>query len=172
MKLKPKILLVVAALIIYWSGLCTASAFYDPGTQRWLNRDPIEEKGGPNLVNYVGNNPISMVDPYGLKIRIPSLWPVQVAQCIAAQAKILNASLNKALDDLNSCLSRCNSKSYCINNECRKNCDGIYKLDLATASAYYAAASLSCLAWPSAVPSNPPSNPPTSIPPPPIQLLP
>ena len=40
--------------------------FYDPATQRWLNRDPIGEEGGVNLYGYVGNNPISGVDPLGL----------------------------------------------------------------------------------------------------------
>jgi RHS repeat-associated protein len=40
--------------------------FYDPATQRWLNRDPIAEEGGVNLYGYVGNNPISGVDAFGL----------------------------------------------------------------------------------------------------------
>jgi len=40
--------------------------FYDPATQRWLNRDPIGEDGGVNLYGYVGNNSISGVDAFGL----------------------------------------------------------------------------------------------------------
>ena len=40
--------------------------FYDPNFQRWINRDPIGELGGLNLYGYVGNNPISYVDPFGL----------------------------------------------------------------------------------------------------------
>ena len=40
--------------------------FYDPATQRWLNRDPIGEAGGVNLYGYVGNNPIDLIDPFGL----------------------------------------------------------------------------------------------------------
>jgi RHS repeat-associated protein len=40
--------------------------FYDPNLQRWPNRDPIQELGGLNLYQYVGNNPINFYDPYGL----------------------------------------------------------------------------------------------------------
>jgi len=39
---------------------------YDPNLQRFLNRDPIAEKGGINLYRFVGNNPISLTDPLGL----------------------------------------------------------------------------------------------------------
>ena len=39
---------------------------YVPGTGRWLNRDPIAERGGMNLYGYVGNRPINAYDPFGL----------------------------------------------------------------------------------------------------------
>ncbi len=55
--------------------------FYDPNLQRWLNRDPLPEKGFGQLVGklpglledaqlyaYVRNDPISRVDPLGLTI--------------------------------------------------------------------------------------------------------
>jgi RHS repeat-associated protein len=40
--------------------------FYEPNFQRWLNRDPFEELGGPNLFGFVGNSPINEIDPFGL----------------------------------------------------------------------------------------------------------
>jgi hypothetical protein len=43
-----------------------AKAGYDPTIGRWLNRDPIGEDGGTNLYRYVGNNPVYMIDPFGL----------------------------------------------------------------------------------------------------------
>ncbi len=39
--------------------------FYLPSSGRWLNRDPLQERGGLNLYAYVGNNPIGFVDPDG-----------------------------------------------------------------------------------------------------------
>jgi RHS repeat-associated protein len=40
--------------------------YYDPSTGRFLNRDPMQEKGGRNLYCFVFNNPINQFDPYGL----------------------------------------------------------------------------------------------------------
>ncbi len=39
---------------------------YDPGTGRWMSRDPIGEAGGLNLYGYVGNRPSALMDPFGL----------------------------------------------------------------------------------------------------------
>jgi RHS repeat-associated protein len=39
--------------------------FYSPQLQRWINRDPIHERGGINLYGYVGNEPMGWMDPDG-----------------------------------------------------------------------------------------------------------
>jgi len=41
--------------------------FYDPLTQRWVNRDPVEEGGGLNVYGFVGNSASQLVDPLGKK---------------------------------------------------------------------------------------------------------
>jgi RHS repeat-associated protein len=49
--------------------------YYNPGTGRWLSRDPIEEKGGINLYGFVGNDPISRIDVLG-RSSMPLLPPI------------------------------------------------------------------------------------------------
>jgi len=39
--------------------------YYDPGTGRFLTRDPIGYDGGVNLYAYVGNSPLTRIDPAG-----------------------------------------------------------------------------------------------------------
>jgi len=41
---------------------------YDPNHGRWISRDPIEETGGVNLYDYVGNEPIDSIYTTGLKV--------------------------------------------------------------------------------------------------------
>jgi len=48
---------------IYYYGF----RFYDPSLQRWVNRDPIEERSGLNLYGFCGNRVIGCVDPIGLE---------------------------------------------------------------------------------------------------------
>jgi RHS repeat-associated protein len=44
--------------------------YYDPNLQRWLNQDPIQERGGFDLYRFVANNPINAIDPLGLLVII------------------------------------------------------------------------------------------------------
>ena len=49
------------------SGLCSfGRRFYDPNLQRWVNRDPIQERGGINLYAYAMNSPGNWIDSLGL----------------------------------------------------------------------------------------------------------
>ena len=42
--------------------------YYDPFIGRFLSEDPIGFLGGVNFYSYVANNPMNLVDPYGLKL--------------------------------------------------------------------------------------------------------
>lgn len=43
--------------------------YYNANTGRWLNRDPIEERGGVNLYAMVANNPVTQIDELGLQAK-------------------------------------------------------------------------------------------------------
>lgn len=58
LKLKWLCLTVLAMLAL----LPTGHAYYDPTAQRWVNRDPIGERGGVNLHGFAGNAPGNLVD--------------------------------------------------------------------------------------------------------------
>lgn len=47
-------------------GVLSYYRLYDARLGRWLSRDPLEEVDGPNLHGYVANDPIRLVDPFGL----------------------------------------------------------------------------------------------------------
>jgi hypothetical protein len=57
-------------MIALLAGLLTlpaaVHAFYNPEAGRWLNRDPIEERGGKNLYRLLDNDSLSRVDVLGL----------------------------------------------------------------------------------------------------------
>jgi hypothetical protein len=50
-------------LLICLLEVAPAHAFYNPQQGRWLSRDPIAERGGKNLYNFVGNVPIQTFLP-------------------------------------------------------------------------------------------------------------
>jgi len=73
--MKTRIPLLASVIVAWLLSLADANAFYDPGLQRWINRDPIEEDGGLNLNSFVFNASINSVDHFGLAIVfVPSDW--------------------------------------------------------------------------------------------------
>jgi hypothetical protein len=60
--MKPILIGMLASLLATQVSQC----FYNPQTGRWLNRDPIGEKGERNLYGFVGNAPTVKYDYLGL----------------------------------------------------------------------------------------------------------
>ena len=58
--------------------------WYDPALQRFISRDPIGLKGGNNLYQYAGNNPVKSVDPVGLKCLVTAQDDTQIDKYKAA----------------------------------------------------------------------------------------
>ena len=61
-----RLVLCLILTTLHLSGAGRVSAFYNPGTGRWLSKDPTAENGGPNLYGFVGNDAVNVVDPLGL----------------------------------------------------------------------------------------------------------
>jgi RHS repeat-associated protein len=55
-----------AVIGLYYFG----GRYYDPVLQRWLNRDPIQERGGINLYQFARNNPLRHYDSFGLQVGV------------------------------------------------------------------------------------------------------
>ena len=54
--------------------LCLTHRYYDPGTGRFINRDPIGYEGGVNLYGFAGGNPVNRIDPNGTQSFWWYLW--------------------------------------------------------------------------------------------------
>ena len=78
MKTHAKALLRIMTLLALLSVEQMASAYYDPGVQRWIHRDPVSDKGfrvlvaakatveQPNAFRFVRNEPVHGLDALGL----------------------------------------------------------------------------------------------------------
>lgn len=92
--------------------------WYDADAGRWLSRDPIEEEGGINLYGYVGNSPLTLIDPLGLdavilvgsNVKDPSYF-TKIANQIASAyeschaGKKAHVSQVRSTDDINKAIS-------------------------------------------------------------------
>ncbi len=65
--MKTKQILMVTLLLLGVMLGREAQAFYNPGAGRWLNRDPIAERGGANQYGFVNNGPANGFDALGLQ---------------------------------------------------------------------------------------------------------
>jgi RHS repeat-associated protein len=76
--------------------------FYNAETGRYMTADPIGLDGGINLYAYVLNDPVNLVDPWGLKVR-------KIACLIATQEAIntCGASFSNAYDNLMEDIQKC-----------------------------------------------------------------
>lgn len=72
-QMKPTIWFLT--LVALFSAPHLTSAYYDPGVQRWINRDPIEESGGVNLYEFAANGPTEEWDAFGLLVPLPRPLP-------------------------------------------------------------------------------------------------
>ena len=81
--------------------------FYDPVAGRWLNRDPIGERGGTNVVRACMNNLVGLVDLWGLAPMGHHLIP-----------RVLFRDCDKPVKDV------CNDKKNALDNKDYKDHDG------------------------------------------------
>jgi hypothetical protein len=75
--MKPQIIQLRCWLMLFSlaASLQITLGYYDPAAQRWINRDPIGERGGIPLHVFVGNNPVKRHDPFGW-MPPPHDWPI------------------------------------------------------------------------------------------------
>src|SRR5689334_16863295 len=64
-----KAIFSVSAVIVSMLVLLTnaEARYYDPMEGAFISKDPIGFQGGINVYAYVLNNPVNLVDPFGLK---------------------------------------------------------------------------------------------------------
>jgi RHS repeat-associated protein len=73
--------------------------YYDPGTGRFVTRDPISYAGGINVYGYVGNDSVNWADPLGL-MPAKGNWKMDPAQVerVEQEIKDIIARGNRAED--------------------------------------------------------------------------
>ena len=55
--------------------LCLTHRYYDPGTGKFINRDPIGYAGGANLDGFCDGNPVNESDPSGMIVEVRRVGP-------------------------------------------------------------------------------------------------
>ncbi len=123
--------LLMLLLSVAWAE--HAFAYYDPGVQRWINRDPAKEAGGQNLSRFVRNDPIGRVDAKGLfpvEISDQTLKFLKDCMCNASVGSSTQTKLlEKGVDIRNNvgggnaymhCVAACTASQKCGAGEARQ----------------------------------------------------
>lgn len=131
-----KNLLKSAVALVFLLATDVALAFYDPNPSRWITRDPIGERGGVNLYQFVFNDPVNLVDPHGLDVggRVgpgsphdgygsPELTPAEARRkCVDELARKYNLSTDWAYNARKGNFppgsNKCNKFVYDVIKEC------------------------------------------------------
>jgi RHS repeat-associated protein len=75
--------------------------FYEPGLQRWMNRDPIGERASIMLYGFVANAPVNAIDSAGLQTMVVEPdYPIQPGRPLWVKDPWDNSDINKELNHL------------------------------------------------------------------------
>ncbi len=83
--------------------------FYNPGAGRWINRDPIGERGGRNLYIFIQNTPIINIDALGLE---PGFFEPELIIGMVSQRQL--NEFYGLIDSINSVKSKSGTQCYSI----------------------------------------------------------
>jgi hypothetical protein len=98
MKLRTSWFLLLAAGLLCLLAAESASGFYDPSVQRWINRDPAADRAGSPAHQFVDNSPIDHWDYLGLEID-----PAKCEQMLSAAYESSRAANILSLLDQRGC---------------------------------------------------------------------
>lgn len=121
--------------------------FYDPAQGRWLTPDPMGYSAGPNLYAFVGNNPLTHFDLYGLFDDAEPSFFDRICDSISSAWSSVRDSVTSSFESVRdsgaSLLQNINdAHSYCydmLSSITRNSILMPIERDLVSASFYYAA---------------------------------
>ena len=106
--------MMLLALVLGWVGADTCQAYYNPGTGRWPNRDPLGELGGLNLYGFLSNDPTADVDSDGRSpVIIGGAIIAVVAACAYPQYKAAFKRFEDSSDKFKHCWVSCRISKSC-----------------------------------------------------------
>jgi RHS repeat-associated protein len=119
--------------------------YLHPTLGRWLTRDPIQERGGINLYNFLLNNSINRIDRDGLLSRL-CRDPKAAAACIAQAKEDFDLAVKCANDAMYKCLAKQSELEHkCEHDVCGVLPPVLVPLCVAGCAAFFEAAKLACI---------------------------